>query len=169
MIGKVPARLNILTLGVRDLPKVRAFYEALGWESRSEGDEFARFQTGGATLALFSLDLLAGEANMQPSESTGRFLGFTCAVLVEEEAMIDEAIEKVREAGGRMLAEPVARECGGRADSGRPWTTRAVEVPHAADPGWQLARAGKHTGHPPYRIRRRGHRRRRRGPASSRR
>ncbi len=110
----MPARLNILTLGVRDLPKVRAFYEALGWESRSEGDEFARFQTGGATLALFSLDLLAGEANMQPSESTGRFLGFTCAVLVEEEAMIDEAIEKVREAGGRMLAEPVAREWGGR-------------------------------------------------------
>jgi catechol 2,3-dioxygenase-like lactoylglutathione lyase family enzyme len=114
LIGKVPARLNILTLGVRDLPKVRAFYEALGWQSLSEGDEFARFQTGGATLAHFSLDLLAGEANMQPSESTGRFPGFTCAVLVEEEAMVDEAIETVREAGGRVLAEPVAREWGGR-------------------------------------------------------
>ena len=58
MGGKIPARLNILTLGVRDLPKVRSFYEALGWESRSEGDEFARFQIGGATLALFSLNLL---------------------------------------------------------------------------------------------------------------
>jgi uncharacterized protein len=112
--GKVPARLNILTLGVRDLPKVRAFYEALGWESLSEGDEFARFQTGGATLALFSLDLLAGEANMQPSASTGRFPGFTCAVLVEEEATLDEAIETVREAGGRVLAAPIAREWGGR-------------------------------------------------------
>ncbi len=114
MIRKVPARLNILTLGVRDLPKVRAFYEALGWESRSEGAEFARFQTGGATLALFSLALLAGEANMQPSESTGRFSGFTCAVLVEEETMVDEGIETVHEAGGRVLAEPVAREWGGR-------------------------------------------------------
>ena len=114
MIGKVPARLNILTLGVRDLPKVRGFYEALGWESLSEGDDFARFQTGGATLALFSLDLLAGEANMRPSASTGRFPGVTCAVLVEEEAMVDEAIETVREAGGRVLAEPVAREWGGR-------------------------------------------------------
>jgi len=114
VIGKVPARLNILTLGVRDLPKVRGFYEALGWESLSEGDEFARFQTGGATLALFSLDLLAGEANMQPSASTGRFPGFTCAVLVEEEATVDEAIETVREAGGRVLAEPVGREWGGR-------------------------------------------------------
>jgi len=114
VIGKVPARLNILTLGVRDLPKVRAFYEALGWESLSEGDEFARFQTGGATLALFSLDSLAGEANMQPSASTGRFPGFTCAVLVEQEAMVDEAIDMVREAGGRVLAEPVARQWGGR-------------------------------------------------------
>jgi catechol 2,3-dioxygenase-like lactoylglutathione lyase family enzyme len=114
VIGKVPARLNILTLGVRDMSKVRGFYEALGWESLSEGDEFARFQTGGATLALFSLDLLAGEADMRPSGSTGRFPGFTCAVLVEEEAMIDEAIETVRKAGGRVLAEPVAREWGGR-------------------------------------------------------
>ena len=109
MIGKVPARLNILTLGVRNLPKVRAFYEALGWESRSEGDEFARFQTGGATLALFSLDLLAGEANMQPSESIDGFPGFTCAILVDQEAMVDEAIERLHEAGGRVLAEPVAR------------------------------------------------------------
>ena len=117
MTGKVPARLNILTLGVRDLPKVRGFYEALGWESLSEGDEFARFHTGGATLALFSLDLLAGEANMAPrpsQEGTGRFAGFTCALLVEEEELVDEAIDKVREAGGRVLAEPVAREWDGR-------------------------------------------------------
>jgi uncharacterized protein len=112
--GKLPARLNVLTLGVRDLPKVRAFYEALGWESLSEGEEFARFQTGGATLALFSLGLLAGEANMRPSEETGSFAGFTCAVLVEEEGMVDEALETVRGTGGRVLAEPVAREWGGR-------------------------------------------------------
>ena len=115
MIGKVPARLNVLTLGVRDLPKVRAFYEALGWRSRSDGDEWARFHTGGATLALYSLDLLAGEANMRPTEEdTGRFSGFTCALLVEEEAMVDETLGAVREAGGRVLAEPVAREWGGR-------------------------------------------------------
>jgi catechol 2,3-dioxygenase-like lactoylglutathione lyase family enzyme len=114
MIGKVPARLNVLTLGVRDLPKVRAFYEALGWESRSDGDEWARLHTGGATLALYSLDLLAGEANMWPTEDTEGFSGFTCALNVEEEAMVDEALGAVREAGGRVLAEPVAREWGGR-------------------------------------------------------
>jgi catechol 2,3-dioxygenase-like lactoylglutathione lyase family enzyme len=114
VIAKVPARLNILTLEVRDLPRVRRFYEALGWESLSEGEEFARFQTGGATLALFSLGLLAAEANMQPSVDSGRFSCFTCAVLVEQEQMVDGAMGVVRKAGGRVLAEPVAREWGGR-------------------------------------------------------
>ena len=99
---------------MRDLPRVRVFYEALGWRSRSEDAEFARLETGGATLALFVFDLLAGEANMRPSEETGSFGGFTCAVLVEEQGMVDEALETVRVAGGRVLAEPVAREWGGR-------------------------------------------------------
>jgi len=52
MTVKVPARLNVVTFGVRDLPTVRRFYEALGWRSRSVGDEFARFEIGGAVLAL---------------------------------------------------------------------------------------------------------------------
>ena len=114
MAAKVPAKMNILTLGVRDLPKVRGFYEALGWESLSEGEDFARFRTGGATLALFSLGLLAGEANLRPSEDSERFRGFTGAVLLEEEGTVDEALETVRGAGGRVLAEAVAREWGGR-------------------------------------------------------
>ena len=114
MVGEFPARLNVVTFGVHDLPVVRSFYEALGWESRSEGDGYARFEIGGAVLALYSLAVLAEEANMPPPISTGRFAGFTCAVVVEREGMVDAAIEVVREAGGRVLAEPVAREWGGR-------------------------------------------------------
>ena len=112
MTEKVPARLNVVTFGVRDLPAVRAFYEALGWESHSAGDEFVRFEIGGAMLALYPLDALAEEANMPPG--TERFAGFTCAVVVESKELVDAAIEVVREAGGSVLAEPVAREWGGR-------------------------------------------------------
>ena len=114
MVEKVPARLNVVTFGVRDLPKVRSFYEALGWESRSAGDEFARFEIGGAVLALYSLDALAEEANMTPPAGTEKFAGFTCAIVVQSEEMVDAVIEAVRKAGGRVLAEPVAREWGGR-------------------------------------------------------
>ena len=114
MAEKVPARLNVVTFGVRDLPAVRSFYEALGWKSRSADDEFARCEIGGAVLALYSLDALAEEASMPPPADTERFAGFTCAVVVQSEEMVDAAIEMVREAGGRILAEPVAREWGGR-------------------------------------------------------
>lgn len=51
-----------MTLGVRDLPALQSLYEALGWESRSDGDQFARFEVGGAVLALYSLETLAEEA-----------------------------------------------------------------------------------------------------------
>jgi catechol 2,3-dioxygenase-like lactoylglutathione lyase family enzyme len=114
MAEKVPARLNVVTFGVRNLPAMRDFYEALGWRSRSVGDEFARFEIGGAVLALYSLDALAEEANMPPPVSTEGFASFTCAVVVQSEEAVDAAIEVVREAGGRILAEPVAREWGGR-------------------------------------------------------
>jgi hypothetical protein len=40
MTEKVPARLNVVTFGIRDLPAVRNFYEALGWQSHSAGDEW---------------------------------------------------------------------------------------------------------------------------------
>lgn len=114
MDSEIPARLNVVTFGVRDLPAVRSFYEALGWKSRSAGDQFARFEIGGAVLALYSLDALAEEANMPPPTGAGRFAGFTCATVVEREEMVDAAIEVARKAGGRVLAEPVAREWGGR-------------------------------------------------------
>ena len=114
MTEKVPARLNVVTLGVRELPAVRSFYEALGWEPRSDDDDFSRFEIGGAVLALYPLDSLAEEANMSPQTGTERFAGFTCAIVVQSEEMVDTAIEVVREAGGRVLAEPAAREWGGR-------------------------------------------------------
>ncbi len=115
MVGEFPARLNVVTFGVRDLPAVRSFYEALGWKSRSAGDQFARFEIGGAVLALYSLDALAEEANMpSPPAGAERFAGFTCAIVVEREETLDAVIELVRDAGGRVLAEPVAREWGGR-------------------------------------------------------
>ncbi|CAN5643795.1 MAG: hypothetical protein M3494_18670 [Actinomycetota bacterium] len=100
MAGKVPARLNVMTLGVRDFAKMKRFYEALGWPSQSVGGEWVGFETGGAMLALYPLDALAEEANLPPDEMRN-FAGFTCAVNVEEKGMVDVGIETAREAGGR--------------------------------------------------------------------
>jgi uncharacterized protein len=108
----IPARLSVITLGVRDLELVRRFYEALGWRSHTAGDDFARFETGGAVLTLYSLGLLAEEAS-RPLPAEG-FRGVTLAVNVEREELVDQAIESARAAGAEILAEPVTREWGGR-------------------------------------------------------
>ena len=42
----VPARINIVTLGVDSVARSKAFYEALGWElAGSVGDEICWFRT----------------------------------------------------------------------------------------------------------------------------
>jgi uncharacterized protein len=110
----VPPRVSVVTLGVRDLALLRAFYEALGWRAHAHDDEFARFETGGAVLTLYPLALLAAEAQVAPPPAPSHFSGVTLAVNVEERAMVDAVVARVREAGGAVLAEPVDREWGGR-------------------------------------------------------
>lgn len=109
----VPGRLSLVSLGVRDLAVERAFYEALGWRTRSTGDDFAAFPLGGAVLALYLIELLAEESGLPVAEGSG-FKGFTCSINVEREEDVDRAFEAVRAAGGGVLAEPVTRDWGGR-------------------------------------------------------
>lgn len=113
----VPARMNVVTLGVRDLRLVCAFYESLGWKTAYPPTEVhAHFELGGGHLALYPLDLLAEEANLPPSGAGNEqhFRGFTLAVAVESEGAVDLTMDAVKEAGGTVLAEPVDREWGGR-------------------------------------------------------
>ena len=49
----VPARLTVVTLGARDLGRLRSFYCALGWKVAIEAEDFCAFQLRGALLALF--------------------------------------------------------------------------------------------------------------------
>ena len=119
----MPGRLNLVTLGARDIRRQRAFYEALGWTTRSKGEDFAAFPLGGAVLALYPVEELAGEANLPLPEAgeagpgateAGAFRGFTCSINVENEGDVDAAIEAVQSAGGKVLAEPTGRDWGGR-------------------------------------------------------
>ena len=44
-------RVSLITLGVADLARARAFYERLGWRGQ-EVEETAFFQAGGMALVL---------------------------------------------------------------------------------------------------------------------
>lgn len=53
-------RLNIITLGVEDAPRARAFYERLGWEVAFTDGDIVMFQAG--PIGPEEVDALCDEA-----------------------------------------------------------------------------------------------------------
>ena len=69
----IPARLGIVTLGVGDLTRSIAFYEALGWERcESSSDAIAWFRTADTNIGLFPWQELAEDAQL-PAEARPRW------------------------------------------------------------------------------------------------
>lgn len=119
-------RLNIVTLGVKNLEASKKFYsEALSWQPAGPSDENIVFYNHlGIILALYPLDKLAEDANL-PSERSG-FSGVTLAINLDSINAVDELFAKVKAAGGKSLIEPRETFWGGYdayfADpDGHPW------------------------------------------------
>ena len=64
-------RLSLITLGVDDVSRARAFYEALGWHLDGgvddESDHVAFFQTPGCVIALWGRQQLAVKHGLSSS------------------------------------------------------------------------------------------------------
>ncbi|TGL60180.1 VOC family protein [Leptospira ognonensis] len=99
-------KLNLITLGVRDLTRSLDFYEkGLGWKkSNMSQDSVAFFQLNGMILSLFNRGALALDANV-PDQETG-FSALTLAYNAESEEEVREVISKVRMLGAKILKEP---------------------------------------------------------------
>lgn len=105
-------QLNVVTLGVADVPASTRFYaEGLGWEPLLVVDEeVAFFQVGhGLLLALYGLDDLGTDAGEAATAGTPFSLGQN---LASPEA-VDAAVERFRVAGGRVVKAPQGASWGG--------------------------------------------------------
>ena len=100
----LPARLSIVTLGVADLARSIAFYEALGWQRKSSSIEgsIAWFGTADSTIGLFPWDELAHDANLPP-EPRAPFGGITLAINVESPERSRAGLDAAVAAGGTIL------------------------------------------------------------------
>ncbi|MFE3852762.1 VOC family protein [Streptomyces griseorubiginosus] len=98
-------RITLITLGVLDLARSKAFYEALGWRGQ-EVAETVFFQAGGLGLVLWSRDRLAADCGLEPGPATG-FGGIALAHNVRSEAEVDALLTKVTAAGG-TVTKPAA-------------------------------------------------------------
>src|SRR6266566_5935762 len=131
-------RLSLVTLGVADLARARAFYEALGWSSHAQpGDDVVFFQSGGMIVALWSRERLAEDSGVADGGGWG---GVTLAHNVGAPAEVDAVIEQARIAGARIARQGAPTFWGGYSGvfvdpDGHPW-----EVAH--NPHWQIAGDG---------------------------
>ena len=55
-------RLSLVTLGVADLDRARAFYEQLGWTPTGDSPGVVFFQAGGMVVALWDRAQLAADS-----------------------------------------------------------------------------------------------------------
>jgi len=100
-------RVSLVTLGCFDLPRVRKFYNDLGWEETDHGYvDYAVFKTAGVMLSLFSVEKLVEGSGLDVPESPNVFKGVTFSINVDHPEQVDEIIDQVRSAGGRVLEEP---------------------------------------------------------------
>jgi len=131
-------RVSLVTLGVRDLARARAFYEALGWHTNAEpGDDVVFFQAGGMIVALWGRAELAEDSGVEDSGGWG---GVTLAHNVRSPAEVDAVIAEAETAGGTITRPGAETFWGGYSGAFTDPDGHAWEVAH--NPHWTIAEDG---------------------------
>jgi len=130
-------RISLVTLGVADTTRSRAFYEALGWSGESPDGDVVFFQAGGMVVALWGRDSLAEDSAVP---DTGGWGGITLAHNVASPAEVEAVLAEATAAGATIGRPGAPSPWGGYSGvfldpDGHPW-----EVAH--NPGWQLGADG---------------------------
>jgi len=132
-------RLSVITLGVADLARSRAFYErVLGWTVGGAEAHIAFFQLNGIILALYPRDALAEDAGLPPGG--GGFPGVTLAHNVRSRGEVDALLSRAERAGGRLVKPAQAALWGGYSGYFADPDGHLWEVAH--NPFWMLDAEG---------------------------
>jgi len=132
-------RLSLITLGVADVERARAFYEALGWTTNAKpADDVVFFQAGCLVVALWSREELAADSGVVDGGGWG---GITPAHNVRSPAEVDAVLDEARRAGARIAREGAETFWGGYAGVFVDLDGHAWEVAH--NPRWTITDDGE--------------------------
>ena len=111
-------RLNIITLGTKDIMKAHQFYRQLGFDTSVRGPESAPaiifFRNEGTRIALYPLEELAKDVNQQNPPEIGKgFVGITLAYNTKSIDEVDEVMKKAESAGATIQKKPQKTDWGG--------------------------------------------------------
>lgn len=131
-------RVSLITLGVADTAKARAFYERLGWTGKSPDGDVVFYDAGGTIFSIWGRDDLAKDSAI--ASDAGGWGGVTLAVNVATDAEVDSTIDEARAAGATIAREPAKTFYGGYAGVFHDPDGHAWEISH--NPGFELDAAG---------------------------
>jgi len=140
-------RISLITLGVADVARATAFYQALGWQRAAESlDEIAFFQLAGQVLALYPRELMAEDLGRAAGDGPG---SIALAQNVRQRPDVDRLFAEAVSAGATPLRLPHDTPWGGYvayvADpDGHPWEFAHVPMfPLGPDGGLTLPSEGQ--------------------------
>jgi predicted lactoylglutathione lyase len=134
-------RISLITLGVADLPRARAFYEALGWRGQ-EIEETYFVQAGGSAVVLWGRGKLAEDAQVSDDGGDG-FGGVALAHNVGTREEVDAIIDAARTAGASITKPAQETFYGGYAGYFADLDGHVWEIAH--NPGFTLEADGSLT------------------------
>jgi hypothetical protein len=126
--------VSLITLGVADYERAKAFYEALGWTVALDIEETAFLQANSVVLVLWGREKLA--ADMGIPDDGASWSGIALAHNVPSREEVEQIIEQARAAGATVTREPSETFYGGYAGVFRDLDGHAWEVAH--NPGFGL-------------------------------
>jgi predicted lactoylglutathione lyase len=134
-------RVSLITLGVRDVPAARRFYEQLGWRGQ-EVEETVFFQAGGQAVVLWDRGKLAADSGIDDDRECS-FGGLALAHNVRSAEEVDDVVRRAGDAGAAVTRPPSATFYGGYAGCFRDPDGHVWEI--AWNPGFPLDDAGNLT------------------------
>lgn len=129
-----PQRVTLITLGVADLDRSKAFYAALGWTPTQDEGEVVFYQINGMVLGLFGLGPLAKDQGRPDAQlGTG---AMTLAQNFATEEEVDAAYALALKSGATPLKAPEKVFWGGYSGYYADPDGHVWEVAH--NPFWEL-------------------------------
>ncbi|MEU8463391.1 VOC family protein [Streptomyces sp. NPDC029003] len=132
-------RISLVTLGVTDLARAKAFYAALGWRG-TEVEETVFHQAGGMALVLWDRGKLAADCGLAEAPGPAGFGGIALAQNVRTDAEVDAVLDTAVRAGGRITRPAAVNAIGFYSGVFTDPDGHAWEIAH--NPGFTLAGDG---------------------------
>ena len=113
--GTKAKSVSMLTLGVKDVARSVAFYEAMGWEYSPDSDGACTYVlSSNIAIGLLPHDFLAKEIGF-PVENIPRYSGLLLAINGSSPDEVDSIFERAVAAGASVQQKPIWKDWDGKA------------------------------------------------------